>query len=140
MRKLLCVLALCLAMGCGPSFVGAYKGDLITTGSCTDGSSVNATDTIEWTLTESGLGGTATFPGACSALSVSYAGNVATFAPKTCTPILASGITFTTTIEDGTGTLRDGALALVLHSTAIGTSSSVSGTCNETMEGTLTKQ
>lgn len=140
MRRLLCAVTLCLAVGCGPDFRGTYSGTLLQLGSCSDGSSINHADAYDWTFTESGSGGEVTFEGACSGIPVTYSGSQVTFGSKTCAPSASNGVTVSATMTDGTGTLDGKNMGVSVHTTAVLSSASASGSCTSTLSGTLIKK
>lgn len=131
---------LSLVVGCGPDFEGTFRGTLVATGSCTDGSSPNGSWQAAWTIAHDNSQVTVSFDGACSPITATAGGNRASIATKTCAPTGANGWVTTGTVREGVLTLVEDALTVSVAQTATGVhSAGATATCSVTVAGTITR-
>ncbi|UQA56472.1 hypothetical protein [Polyangium aurulentum] len=135
------IATLILASGlvaCGADWNGSYVGTLSTTGTCSDGSEVTPSkSSVNLTLRDDG--DTVTWEPDCGATAIAdIDGDVANLRQYSCPAETNNGTTAAITVNGGTLTLNDNSLRMDLDG-EISLSGAVTGTCDLTIQGTLSR-
>lgn len=136
--RMLVVIALVAAAGCGPDFRGSFAGYLVDHESCADGTGFATAAAFTFTVAAQKGGGLAVSIGnpGCDPLLAIAGGNVATIPATACPPTTSvDGIT-STLIVHGSLTLSEPNLSVVLDG-HVDFSGGFTGQCDDQVTGVL---
>jgi hypothetical protein len=143
MRKLLCAVALCLAVGCGPRLSGTYTGMVTTTGVCSDGTGPQPqTSAVAWTFSQQGSSYEVSGSGYClPAALVGEGADTLNFQEQACQPQNLAAASATARLIGGhVSILSETALTVELDlGLDVVTNTGTSGTCSEQTTGSLSE-